>query len=149
MTAQNSGQNSGRRRGRPENLTPWKPGQSGNPGGRPKRSPLAEACRELLSLPVPGDPDGRSYAELIALSLAKKALKGDVRAAQELADRAEGRPRQAIEIESASLARAFERMTDAELEAYAVSGALPAWVRKEAGDGAEGREFGTCDTPPC
>lgn len=35
-SADNSGGNSGRRRGRPENLKPFKKGQSGNPGGRPK-----------------------------------------------------------------------------------------------------------------
>jgi hypothetical protein len=34
--AQNSGKNSGGKRGRTENLKPFKKGQSGNPGGRPK-----------------------------------------------------------------------------------------------------------------
>ena len=42
---------------------------------------------------------------------------------QELADRAEGRARQAIEIEPTRLREAFERMNTEELEAYAVSGA--------------------------
>ena len=36
--------------------TRWKPGQSGNPGGRPKTAPLSHACREVLAQPVPGDP---------------------------------------------------------------------------------------------
>jgi hypothetical protein len=35
-----------------------------------------------------------SHAEVIADELARRALKGDIRAAQELADRAEGRPGQ-------------------------------------------------------
>jgi hypothetical protein len=43
-----------------------------------------------------------------------------------LADRAEGRARQAIEIEHTPLGEAFERMTRDELEAYATSGTLPA-----------------------
>ena len=43
---------------------------------------------------MPGDPESRSYAEAIADKLALQALKGDIRAAQELADRAEGRPSQ-------------------------------------------------------
>ena len=84
--------------GRPENLTPWQPGQSGNPGGRPKTAPLSHACRELLARPVPDDPEGRTYAEVIAEMLGKKAIEGDIRAAQEIADRAEGRARQSVEI---------------------------------------------------
>ena len=31
--------------------TRWKPGQSGNPGGRPKTAPLSQACREVLARP--------------------------------------------------------------------------------------------------
>ena len=66
--------------------TRWKPGQSGNPGGRPKRTPLSDACREVLALPVPGDSEGRTYAQKIAAMLANKAGEGDIRAAQELGD---------------------------------------------------------------
>jgi len=72
----------------------WKPGQSGNPGGRPRTAKLSEACRAKLASPIAGDPESRSYAEAIADRLAQLALKGDIRAAQELADRAEGRPSQ-------------------------------------------------------
>jgi hypothetical protein len=31
-----------------ENLKPWKPGQSGNPGGRPKRDLTAEIARAIF-----------------------------------------------------------------------------------------------------
>ncbi len=72
----------------------WKPGQSGNPGGRPRTSALAEAYRVKLASLVPGDAQGRTFAEAIADTVALLALKGDIRAAQELADRAEGKPRQ-------------------------------------------------------
>jgi uncharacterized protein DUF5681 len=72
----------------------FKPGQSGNPGGRPRTAKLSEACRAKLASPIPGDPESRTYAEAIADKLALQALKGDIRAAQELADRAEGRPSQ-------------------------------------------------------
>ena len=72
----------------------FKPGQSGNPGGRPRTAKLSEACRAKLASPIPGDPESRSYAEAIADKLALLALRGDIRAAQELADRAEGRPSQ-------------------------------------------------------
>jgi hypothetical protein len=113
--------------------TQFKPGQSGNPGGRPKKTPIADACRELLNKPAPDDPSGRSYAELIAERLVAKAIAGDIRAAQELADRSEGKARQSIEIEHARLREAFDSMTREELEAYAVSGSLPGWFPKNDG----------------
>ena len=78
--------------------TQFKPGQSGNPGGRPKKSPLADACRELLNNPVPEDPSGRTYAEAIAEQLAERALAGDIRAVREIADRAEGKTRMPMEL---------------------------------------------------
>jgi hypothetical protein len=34
--------------GRIDNLRPWKPGQSGNPCGRPKRKWLTDAIEEML-----------------------------------------------------------------------------------------------------
>jgi Family of unknown function (DUF5681) len=110
--------------------TRWKPGQSGNPGGRPKTAPLSRACRELLTQPVPNDPEGRTYAGAIAQTLAEKALAGDIRAAQEIADRAEGRPRQSIEVENTTLREASERMSNEELLAYATTGTLPDWFPK-------------------
>src|SRR5262245_20095328 len=72
----------------------FKPGQSGNPGGRPRTAKLSEASRAKLASLIPGDLEGRTYAEGIADRLARPAIKGDIRAAQELADRAEGRPNQ-------------------------------------------------------
>jgi Family of unknown function (DUF5681) len=105
----------------------WKPGQSGNPGGRPKIAPLSQACRELLAQPVPGDQEGRTHAEAIAQMLAKKAIAGDIRAAQEIADRAEGKAHQSIEFQNTGLREAFERMTGEELKAYAETGQLPRW----------------------
>ena len=110
--------------------TQFRPGQSGNPGGRPKTAPLSRACRDLLARTIPSDPKGRTYAEAIAEALAEKAVAGDIRAAQELADRAEGRARQSIEIEHTLLRQAFDRMNSEELETYAREGKLPAWFPK-------------------
>jgi hypothetical protein len=111
--------------------TQFKKGVSGNPGGRPKRTPLADACRDVLALSVPDDPEGRTYAQKIAATLAEMAAEGDIGATRELADRAEGRARQSIEIEQSRLREAFDRMSRDELEAYAVSGSLPGWFNDE------------------
>jgi hypothetical protein len=119
--------------GAPQNLKPFPKGLSGNPGGRPKKTPLSDACRELLNKPATDDPAGRTNAELIAERLVAKAVAGDIRAAQELADRAEGKARQSIEFEHARLREAFDSMSREELEAYAVSGSLPGWFPKNDG----------------
>src|SRR6516164_7460780 len=111
--------------------TQFKRENRANPGGRPKSAPLSQACRELLAGPVPDDPEGRTYAQAIAETLAQKALAGDIRAAQEIADRAEGRARQSVEIQSAEVREAFERMSREELDAYAREGKLPAWFPRQ------------------
>ncbi|MGR3717138.1 MAG: DUF5681 domain-containing protein [Thermohalobaculum sp.] len=60
----------------------WKPGQSGNPSGRPKgRSDLLQEAAAILSEPVTArTPDGTSISlgalEGAYLSFCKKALKG-------------------------------------------------------------------------
>lgn len=77
----------------------FRPGESGNPGGRPKIKLISQAAREILAQPVPHDRLGRTYAELIAVALATRASRGNVAAASELADRSEGRPRVAVEID--------------------------------------------------
>lgn len=105
----------------------WKKGQSGNPSGRPKSKMLSDAYRSKLEESVPNDPEGRTWAELIAEAQVRDAVRGNVQAAREIADRTEGRARQAIEFEDTTLAKAFERMTTEELEAYARDGTLPGW----------------------
>jgi len=103
--------------GKKQNLKPWPKSVSGNPGGRPKKTPLADACRELLNKPVPRDRSGRSYAEAIAERLAKEALAGNIPAAREIADRAEGKARQSMEVSGpAGRALEIQNMTDAQLD---------------------------------
>jgi DnaJ-class molecular chaperone len=85
------------KRGRVENLKPWKPGQSGNPGGRP-RNILGEAYEEILVRVVPNDSKKRTYAQRIAEGQIKAAVKGNTAAAREIADRTEGKPRQRLDI---------------------------------------------------
>ncbi|MFZ0640626.1 MAG: DUF5681 domain-containing protein, partial [Candidatus Acidiferrales bacterium] len=100
----------------------WKKGQSGNPSGRPKSKTLSDAYKNKLEESVPNDPEGRTWAELIAEAQVRDAVRGNVQAAREIADRTEGRPRQAIDFEDKTISQAFERMTNEELEAYARDG---------------------------
>jgi hypothetical protein len=81
-------------------LRPFQPGVSGNPGGRPKKSPVTDEMRELLSKKVPGDKEGRTYATIVALRLVNQAItgKGNVNAIRELLDRVEGKPVQSNEL---------------------------------------------------
>jgi hypothetical protein len=87
--------------GRIDNLKPWKRGESGNPGGRPKTKPLTEELARLLEQEAPNGK-GDTWAVVIAQALLTKARKGDVRAITELANRVEGKALQAVEVNSQS-----------------------------------------------
>ena len=76
----------------------FQPGASGNPKGRPKLTLLTEAIRAQLAVGAP-DADERTYAEVIAEKLCTEAAAGNVLAAREIADRTEGRPKQAIDVD--------------------------------------------------
>jgi len=81
--------------------TRWRKGISGNPGGRPRTRLLSEALRDRLSQVVDADPSGRTFAQAIAENLARIACSqgpSAVHAANEIADRIEGRPPQHLQI---------------------------------------------------
>jgi hypothetical protein len=90
----------------PQNLNPpWKPGQSGNPGGRPKKRPITEAYEQFTNETLPEDmceklglKKGSTYAQGIGRVQVLKALKGDPRAIAEIADRIEGKSTQPVEL---------------------------------------------------
>ena len=70
----------------------WKPGQTGNAGGRPKKKPLTELYEELLS-----DPE---TIDKLRSSIVKTILKGNMAMVlhlREMADRVEGKVTQPIE----------------------------------------------------
>jgi hypothetical protein len=73
--------------GRNANLRPWKPGQSGNPGGRPKHDLAAEIARAIFE----------QDSEAINRAFAAELKKGNAKVFTALADRAYGKPRQQIE----------------------------------------------------
>lgn len=70
---------------------PFKKGQSGNPKGRPKKIP---ELPKLLAGVLGDEKNGMTAAEAILKSLLKKALSGDVRAAEVLLARGYGLPTQ-------------------------------------------------------
>lgn len=74
---------------------PWKPGESGNPKGRPKGVTLSEAYRAKLDEMFPGT--NHTWAEEIAERMAKQALRR-VAAAAEMADRTEGKAPQFMQL---------------------------------------------------
>lgn len=67
----------------------FKPGESGNPGGRPKIKLMPEAARAVLASEIPGDRHHRTFAEGIAIALATRASRGNVVVASEPADGSE------------------------------------------------------------
>ncbi len=73
-------------------------GETGNPSGRPRLTKLTECLREQLAEAMPNAPE-RTVAEAIARALIREALTGSVSAAREIADRCEGKPKQAIDLD--------------------------------------------------
>ncbi len=78
----------------------FKPGQSGNPLGRPKRKPLTDRYREQLEVLAPrelsaelGLPLEATMADVIARRMAIRAMSGRsaVEAAREMREAVEGR----------------------------------------------------------
>lgn len=87
----------------------WKPGQSGNPSGRPKKKPITEMYERLLA-----DPKN---IEAIEAAVAKALSKGQmamVLQLKEMTDRVEGKVSQPVEVEgSLAIHTLSERMIKA------------------------------------
>jgi hypothetical protein len=100
--------------------TQWKRGQaSPNPGGRPKSRILSEALRNRLAEVKPDDPQQQTWAEAIAANLIEIATSKSpnaIAAANEVCDRAEGRPSQHVQI--SNFAADLQARSDAELQFY-------------------------------
>jgi hypothetical protein len=97
------------------NLKPFKPGESGNPGGRPKRNPLTDYLKEQLEQEIPQSMldamkdgprlvflevygDKPTFGQMIAFKLVAMSAKGDVMAIRELLDRVEGKVAQKTQL---------------------------------------------------
>jgi hypothetical protein len=85
--------------------TQWRPGQSGNPGGRPRKLPISDALREILETIDPKDRQKRTFGALLAQKLLDEVLKKKgklpISIVQEIADRVEGKPTQRTELTGA------------------------------------------------
>jgi hypothetical protein len=80
--------------GRPPKEHQWKPGQSGNPGGRPKGESITATLRRLLEQ----EHNGKSVQEILAEKVLREALSGKYSFVKELLDRLDGRPNQKVEL---------------------------------------------------
>jgi hypothetical protein len=80
------------------NLNPFKPGQSGNPSGRPKTKPITDALFQILHEKVPEDKEGRTYLRLMVRAIAREAVKGKTQAFSEIVDRVEGKAPQTMSL---------------------------------------------------
>ncbi len=83
----------------------WKPGQSGNPSGRPKRRPISDAYLALADCQIPrklakklGLKKGSTWRDTVAHAILEEAAKGNVRAATEVREAIEGKATQRIEL---------------------------------------------------
>ena len=94
LISENSEKTEKRRRGEHPrslaNLVTWQPGQTGNPGGRPKKKPITDRYLRIVETELPdeirgalGLPRGATFGDAIALAQARQALRGDTAAAKE------------------------------------------------------------------
>jgi Family of unknown function (DUF5681) len=100
------------RRGRIENLRPWKPGQSGNPKGRALKRPISQLYALFSDLKISELPerirkrfiqftgrDDLSLSERGAMGVYEAMAKGNPTAAKELREAIEGKSAQRAEVE--------------------------------------------------
>ena len=84
-------------------LPPWKPGQSGNPSGRPKKKPITEMYERILN-----DPQNMEFIEAATVKALRQGNMAMVLQLREMADRVEGKVTQPIEADiSVNLADAI------------------------------------------
>ena len=87
------------------NPAEFKPGQTGNPKGRPKgtknlSSLLKDMLNEKVDVLIDGKKVQKEFQETIIRKLILKAAAGDIKAIAEIFDRVEGKAKQAISHES-------------------------------------------------
>ena len=91
--------------------TRFKPGQSGNPTGRPKQAPLTDELKKLLRQKASGSQ--WTNAHMVAWKMIQRAQAGDVGAARLIWEYVEGKPDARVDLYT-WLDREAERVATAE-----------------------------------
>lgn len=107
---------------RTENLKPWKPGETGNPKGRPKGcKSLKNRLTELLERTIKykdfdESPIDITVGDAIAMALIGKAIySGDVKAIEMIRNEVEGnmpKETELSDVQKMIVQRAFQRLTE-------------------------------------
>lgn len=99
----------------------WKPGQSGNPKGAPKRTlRISDYIQKELKKAI-AKGDKRKYVQLMAESLVKRAIKGDPTAMRLVLNYIDGMPKQKIELQGSmglNINQNILDMTDEEFKKF-------------------------------
>lgn len=95
----------------PANLVTWQPGQTGNPGGRPKTKPITDRYLRIVETELPDEictalslPRGATFGDAIALAQARQAIKGETAAAKQMREAIEGRSITQVDFEGQNAA---------------------------------------------
>lgn len=116
---------------------PFKPGQSGNPAGRPRVPDcLTDCLRAVADEPARA---GQTKAQALAAVLWRKALAGDLRAAAIIYDRCDGRPGQRVELAGGG----FDGFGGGIAEAVARAEAMSEFAAKMSGSNGQVPSDGT------
>ena len=94
-----------------ENLKPFAAGQSGNPGGRPKRKMFSDWAKKIGDEPAHQGSE-RTNAEIVMRQMFDMAKAGDVSATKLLWSYLEGLPTQRVEFEYKQNIREFAAKYD-------------------------------------
>ena len=83
----------------------WKPGESGNPAGRPRKRPISDSYLAMTEQELPEElrdslrlKKGATYRDAIALGQIRSAIKGKTEAAREIREAIEGKVTQRISL---------------------------------------------------
>lgn len=100
---------------------PWKPGQTGNPGGAPREKQFLAALERAVK-----QDDGKKLRSA-ADKLLECASNGEPWAIQQLADRLDGKPTQQVDM---TMRREVRELDDSELQRIAAGGSAGASEEK-------------------
>lgn len=103
------------------NLIPYKPGQSGNPKGRPKGSKgIAATLRKYLKAkvnfqnPITKKEGRMSAYDIMAIRLIVSAMSGNLKAIGQIYERLEGKPKQDIGVSGSLEMSEWAKLTPAQ-----------------------------------